>query len=476
MARQSLARLSRRAGLAAAGLLLAASPSFANDWAPFRDIGGVFPAGAPITAVSRNPNQIDLFVTGHDGHVYTSWYIVGSDWTGIGNRWRDIGGVFPAGAPIAAVSRNPNQIDLFITGHNGHVYTSWYVDGSDWSGLGDKWRDIGGVFPVAAPLAVVARHPNQLDVFVTGLNGHVYTSWYLDGGDWSGLGDKWRDIGGVFPVGAPLSAIARHPYQLDVFVTGLNGRVYTSWYLDGGDWSGLGDKWRDIGGVFKPAAPVAAITRNPGQIDLFITGLNGDVYTSWYIDGTDWSGLGDRWRDIGGVFPNAAKISAVTRNPHRMDLFVSGLNGDVYTSWFDDGSGWSGLGNRWRSVGGSFPAGAPLAALSRQPDLLDVFVTGHNGIVYTSWSVVAAGDTGGGGGGTGGGGGGGGDGGKPVQVKQAVDVYGEPDGGGQVVAVLQQGTDGVTLVEPCSNDWCHVKWADGEGWVYDGADYNSISY
>ncbi len=208
------------------------------------------------------------------------------------------------------MSRNPNQIDLFITGHNGHVYTSWYEDGSDWSGLGDKWRDIGGTFPVGAPLAALARRPNQLDVFVTGLNGHVYTSWYKDGSDWSGIGDKWRDIGGTFPAGAPLAVVSRKPNQIDVFVTGQNGDVYTSWYLDGGDWSGLGDKWRDIGGVFKSAAPVTAISRNPGQIDLFVTGHNGDVYTSWYIDGSDWSGLGNHWRDIGGVFPNAAQVSA----------------------------------------------------------------------------------------------------------------------------------------------------------------------
>jgi hypothetical protein len=451
----------RRVGLVIVAFVLAVSPvSAQSDWAPFRDIGGIFTAGAPITAVSRNPNQIDLFVTGINGHVYTSWYIVGSDWTGIGHRWRDIGGVFPAGAPIAAVVRNPNQIDLFITGHNGHVYTSWYIDGSDWSGLGDKWRDIGGVFPAGAPLAAVSRRPNQIDLFVTGLNGHVYTSWYIDGSDWSGLGDKWLDIGGVFPVGAPLSAIARHPHQLDVFVTGLNGHVYTSFYLDGGQWSGFGDKWMDIGGVFQSAAPVTAITRNPAQIDLFITGLNGNVYTSWYIDGNAWSGLGDRWLDIGGVFPNAAKVSAVTRNPNRMDLFISGLNGDVYTSWFNDGGQWSGLGNRWRSVGGSFPVGAPLAALSRQPDLLDVFVTGNNGIVYTSWSI---------------------DGGAPIEtqptkyrVKQPVKMY-QTENDENELGDVPEGT--MVAVLGCNaNNRCQIDGEGYKGWIYDGDDYDTLDY
>jgi hypothetical protein len=33
--------------------------------------------------------------------------------------WRNIGGIFPPGAPVAAVSRTPNNLDLFITGNDG---------------------------------------------------------------------------------------------------------------------------------------------------------------------------------------------------------------------------------------------------------------------------------------------------------------------------------------------------------------------
>ena len=98
--------------------------------------------------VSRTPNNLDLFITGSNGDVYTSWWTQDSDWSGIGNNWRDIGGVFPPGAPVSAVARTPNNLDLFITGSNGDVYTSWWTQDSDWSGIGNNWRDIGGVFPV----------------------------------------------------------------------------------------------------------------------------------------------------------------------------------------------------------------------------------------------------------------------------------------------------------------------------------------
>ncbi|MBX3577043.1 MAG: hypothetical protein KF723_07525 [Rhizobiaceae bacterium] len=327
---------------------------------------------------------------------------------------------------------------------------------SDWA----AFRDIGGVFGPGAPIAAISRGSNRIDLFVTGMNGHVYTSTYIEGRDWTGIGHKWTDIGGVFPAGAPLAALSRTPNRLDVFVTGHNGNVYTSSYSDGGQWTGFGDKWTDIGGVFQPAAPVTAISRNPNQIDLFITGLNGDVYTSYSVHGGPWSGAGNKWIDIGGVFPNAAKISAVSRNPNRLDLFVTGHNGDVYTSWYNDGGSWSGLGNRWKSVGGSFPAGAPNAALSRKPNQLDVFITGHDGVVYTSWSIDGAG----------GGGGGGGDDTAVLTVVEAVTGYNQP--GGDDRCYLEAG-DKVVLVMKKDDDpiWVMIEgWTGGckdmRAWIY----------
>ena len=172
--------------------------------------------------MSRNPNQIDLFAIGGNGHVYTSWWTNGSDWTGL-KGWRDIGFQFPAGNTVTAVSRNPNQIDLFAIAGNGHVYTSWWTNGSDWSGL-KGWRDIGFLFPAGNTVTAVSRNPGQIDLFAVGGNGHVYTSWWTNGSDWSGL-KGWRDIGGVFPAGAAVSAASRNPNQIDLFVAHGDGVV-----------------------------------------------------------------------------------------------------------------------------------------------------------------------------------------------------------------------------------------------------------
>jgi hypothetical protein len=152
------------------------------------------------------------------------------DWSGIGDRWRSIGGFFPAGAPISVTSRSAGNLDLFVVGNDGRVYTSWWYQGADWSGLNNTWRNIGGVFPKGAPVTAVTKSPNSIDLFITGNDGRVYTSWWYQGADWSGLGDRWRSIGGFFPAGRKVTAISRSARNLDAFITGNDGRAYTSWW------------------------------------------------------------------------------------------------------------------------------------------------------------------------------------------------------------------------------------------------------
>jgi hypothetical protein len=63
---------------------------------------------------------------------------------------------------------------------------------------------------------------------------------------------------------------------------------------------------------------------------------------------------------------------------------------------------------------------------------------------------------------------------KPVTVKLDVDLYDAPGGTGQVIGMLDAGTQNVTLLAPCSDGWCHVNGPAGEGWVYSGPDYQSL--
>jgi hypothetical protein len=86
----------------------------------------------------------------------------------------------------------------------------------------------------------------HLDVFVVGKDGRMYTSWWHKGQDWSGRNDNWLAIGGFFPPGAPTSAVGRLQNHLDVFVVGNDDQMYTSWWHEGQDWSGRNDNWHSL--------------------------------------------------------------------------------------------------------------------------------------------------------------------------------------------------------------------------------------
>src|SRR6476659_7400527 len=45
----------------------------------------------------------------------------------------------PSAAPVAALSRKPDHLDLVVNGNDDRAYTSWWVNVSDWSGIKDNW-------------------------------------------------------------------------------------------------------------------------------------------------------------------------------------------------------------------------------------------------------------------------------------------------------------------------------------------------
>jgi hypothetical protein len=72
---------------------------------------------------------------------------------------------------------------------------------------------------------------------------------------------------------------------------------------------------------------------------------------------------------------------------------------------------------------------------------------------------------------------------KTATVIADVDVYKAAGGAGTPIGVLLSNnkTTKVTLVEPCQDNWCHVKGnpvPSGEGWVYSGTppDFQSLAF
>ncbi len=340
--------------------------------------GSTLHAIGQASAVSRSADLLDVVRVGTDGRAQTAaWAPTNTDgWHG----WWPIGDAqFPPGAPIHAVVRSPDHLDVFATGTDGLIRTAaWqpaFTDG--WHGW---WTLNDGRAAPGAPVTAVSRRPDLLDVFVTGTDGRAWTAaWDPTNPDgWHG----WWPIGDAqFPPGAPIHAVVRSPDHLDVFATGTDGLIRTAaWqpaFTDG--WHGW---WTLNDGRAAPGAPVTAVSRRPDLLDVFVTGTDGRAWTAaWDPTNPDgWHG----WWPIGDAqFPPGAPIHAVVRSPDHLDVFATGTDGLIRTAaWqpaFTDG--WHGW---WTLNDGRAAPGAPVTAVSRRPDLLDVVVTGTDGRAWTA--------------------------------------------------------------------------------------------
>ena len=104
-------------------------------------MGGRAAPGAPVTAVSRSLDKLDVFVVGADGGIWTAaWEPDFTDWW---HGWWRIGSVAaPQGAFVGAVSRSTDKLDIFVTDSNGVIQTAaWEPDFTDgWHG----WWELNG--------------------------------------------------------------------------------------------------------------------------------------------------------------------------------------------------------------------------------------------------------------------------------------------------------------------------------------------
>ena len=317
-------------------LTAAWEPAMVSWWEGWWNLlGGRAAAGAAVTAVSRRPNFLDVFVVGTDGRAYTCAWAPGQGWRG---WWRIGNVVFPQGAMINAVVRSQDHLDIFATDIGGRVLTAaWepaFADG--WHGW---WRILGGAAQPGAPVTAVSRSANKLDVFVTGTDGHCYTAaWepaFADG--WHGW---WRIHDETFPQGSYIGAVSRSADHLDVFGTNSAGNVITAaWepaFADG--WHGW---WQIRGGRGQPGAPVGVVSRSSNKLDVFVVGTDNTIYTAaWEPAFTDgWHGW---WSLNGGKAAHGSLVTAAVRRANFMDVFVIGQDGRAWSAAWSPGHPWAG--------------------------------------------------------------------------------------------------------------------------------------
>lgn len=180
--------------------------------------------------------------------------------------------------------------------------------------------------------------------------------------------------------GGPVTLVSSSPDRMNAFAVGLDGGVYTCVF---GTWGVLNTAviWRRIGNLtVAPCAPVTAISRGTGLIDIFVVRRDGQVCTAAWDAARDQPGVFRGW---GSTDPNFravlhAKIAVIAPSAGMIILFVIGHDGYMYINvWPDAASKWT----RWIKFSNFLsPPGAPIGVALGGGNV-DVFVVDTTGVL-----------------------------------------------------------------------------------------------
>lgn len=176
-----------------------------------------------------------------------------------------------------------------------------------------------------SPITAAARTPDHLDLFVTAIDGGVHsTFWDAASGGWA----SWFQVsGGAAALGSPITAVARTPNHLDLFVTDVVGGMRSTFWDAASGWG----SWFQIsGGAAKPGSPITAVARTPDHLDLYVTGTDHRIYTTHLRADATWQ----RWSPVPWfTTASGAWITAVPRTADQLDLFATSEQaGAIYST------------------------------------------------------------------------------------------------------------------------------------------------
>lgn len=275
----------------------------------------------------------------------------------------------------AVVARTTDHMDVFVTGIDGAVYSVYWDDASGWA----SFSRVDPSFTKALTgVSVAARSSDHMDLFVTGTDGGIYSVYWDNATGWA----TFFRIDQNFAKGkSEVAVVARTPDHMDLFVTGNDGGIYSAYWDSATGWSTF---FRIDPAFTKGFSGVAAIARTADHMDLFVTGTDGGIYSVYWDSATGW-GISFR------IDPSFAKgqsaVAVAARTTDHMDLFVTGIDGAVYSVYWDGATGW---GTFFRIDPNFIKARSPVSVIARNPNHLDVFVAGADGGIYSAyWDITS---------------------------------------------------------------------------------------
>lgn len=363
------------------------------------------PHALPIETMAKplqpRSGHIDVFTVRSDGAVYSTWSDGAAGW----QNWfpiSDSARWISSKAQVAVLNRRGGYINLFAAGRDQGVYSTWWGAKEGWQ----VWTRIGEqeVAKGSQVTALLSNEP-RVNLFVVGVDGGVYTTYYdfpnrkigtdfvsnvdpderrppvakddFDSKPWRRRitsEDRLSRSGGSLPsVGLGRTTPGQASKERMGTKAGVSDPCTSEKIACWHPWARIGNL------VVSPGAQVTAVRSRPGRIDLFVVGQDGNVYTIWWTaekGWQDWVQPGPKKASFG------AQVIALATDEDRLELFATGADGAIYTNYIKEGT-WKG----WFPIGElKVPLESAVSAIAPWNSHVDLFVVGADGRVYSTYS------------------------------------------------------------------------------------------
>lgn len=265
---------------------------------------------------------------------------------------------------------------------------------SPFIGKWTTWRQIDSgitpnlkLHPKCKIAASWSHNFTNADLYATDATGAVYTAAFSNtGGDWRG----WWPIHAEtkFAVGSSVTALWQgDSTRVNLFATAADGAVWST-YSDGGSSAGF-VPWFPVHSEVKfgAGAPVTALARDEGHMDLFVSDASGAIWST-YWDATEGGGWHNWFLiDAGRRMGEVATIGAVWLDSSRIDLFAKDSYGTLWWSFFKyDGQGWRPWSSPFESSPAMMHGAFPVTVWYREGEL-NVLCVDRNGKIRESYYI-----------------------------------------------------------------------------------------
>jgi len=319
----------------------------AREWG---DLGGEM-ASPPVVTL-WGADRVTLFACGTDGHIYYKYRQDSRWWPGT-TGWCDLGGDH-VGKP-AVVSWGPERVEVIARGKDGVVRNKIWEPSRWWPG-DEGWSSLGGQAS-ADPMAV-SWGAGRVDVFIRTDAGVIRHKWW-DGSQWRPSQTGWEDLGGNM-LGQPV-ATSWGANRVDLFACGSDGRVYSKvwepsrWWPSQTGWADGGSPTSEFPTVCpSPLLALGAVAIEPQRLDLFVRGVDGRLYnrvwepSRWWPTQSNWNALAPAaW---GGTDMQMGAPAVVATGPGELAVCARLVDGSIGYKRWSRVDGWSTVGG-WEWLG-----------------------------------------------------------------------------------------------------------------------------